>query len=310
MKQETTTTDTSTKRILRQLIYYDIFDHLLTEQELIKDCSLDQNSQLVFKQLVENGLIFKSGNNYGVRQDNILVEKRKRGEKNTKNAMGRAIRMGKLISRFPYVRAVALSGSISKSYMDSFKDVDYFIITKPKRLWFARISLVLYKKIFLLNSFRFFCLNYFIDENNLEMEDKNIFTATEINTLIPIYGHSLLNAFFNANGWVKTFYIDFPQKEIVNENENVIPFIKRATEFLFNNFIGNWLDYLSMKINIQYWKWKYNGDKKYLFKSSFRFRRNEAKYHPGNFQEQILNLYKEKIRSFENNMKVKLSDEN
>lgn len=309
MKQETTATDNTTKQILRLLIYYDIFDHLLSEQELIKDCALGNNNQLVLKKLIDKGLIFKSDKYYGIRKDNNLFEKRKRGELNTQNAMGHAIKMGKLISRFPYVRAVALSGSISKSYMDSYKDVDYFIITKPKRLWLARISLVLYKKIFLLNSFRFFCLNYFIDEHNLEMEDKNVFTATEINTLIPIYGFSLLNSFFKENEWAKDFYNDFPQKKIASENESSIPFIKRGTETLFNNFIGNLIDYLSMKINIQYWKWKYNGNKKYLFNSSFRFRRDEAKYHPGNFQEQILNLYEEKIRSFENRTKLKLTDE-
>ena len=309
MKQEITAPETTTKQILRQLIYYDIFDHLLSAQELIKDCALDQNSQLVFNKLVNEGIIFKWGNYYGIRDNSKLHEKRKKGEENTKKAMGRAIKMGKLISRFPYIRAVALSGSISKSYMDTFKDIDYFIITKPKRLWLARIWLVFYKKIFLLNSFRFFCLNYFIDENNLEMEDKNIFTATEINTLIPIYGSPLLNSFFKKNEWTKTYYSNFPRKEIPIENENPFPFFKRGTEILFNNFIGDWFDYLAMKINVQYWKWKYNGDKKYLFKSSFRFKRDEAKYHPGNFQEQILKTYREKIRSFENRTKVKLTDE-
>ncbi len=310
LERTTALPDSTHKRILRQLLYYDIFDHLQSEEELIKDCSLGEDAHKIFEWLVNKGLVFRLDNYNGVRNDTKLLEKRKRGELNTQQAMPRAIKMGKLISKFPYVRAVALSGSISKGYMDSFKDVDYFIITKPKRLWLSRIMLIFYKKIFLLNSFRFFCLNYFIDENNLEIEDENIFTATEINTLIPIYGNELMNAFFRKNKWVKEVYKHFPKTKSPLAKKPTDSFFKKMLEFLFNNFLGNWLDILSMKITVQYWKWKYNGDKKYLFKSSFRFRRDEAKYHPGNFQEQVLKKFNERIASFEENSKVKKTYEN
>ncbi len=309
-KQNTSHTEANKKHIIRQLIYYDIFDHLLSEDELVRDCSLEENTQSCLSELLDKGLIFKINGYYSIRNEMELAVKRKKGEENTKLSLPHARKKAKLISQFPFVRAVALSGSISKGYMDSFKDVDYFIITKPNRLWLTRTMLVFYKKVFLLNSFRFFCLNYFIDENNLEIREQNIFTATELNTLIPVYGFKLTTNFLQSNTWVRDYYRDFPKNEMQEEEEPYYCFIKKATEFLLSGFLGNWLDIFSMKLTVQYWKRKYRGAKNYLFKSSFRFRRDEAKYHPGNFQELILKRFDENIASYEKKMKVTLNDEN
>ncbi len=290
-------------------MYYDIFDHLLTEEELVKDCSLKGETHSYFDELVKKGLIFKLNGYYSVRDDEALALKRKRGQDNTEASIPKARQMAKLISKFPFIRAVALSGSISKGYMDSYKDIDYFIITKPERLWLSRTMLVFYKKVFLLNSFRFFCLNYFIDENNLEINDRNVFTATEINTLIPVYGLELMRSFYQKNEWVRGYYKEFPQKDHKVEIEPPDPAFKRMLEYLMSNSLGNWLDVLAMKFTVKYWTWKYKGKKNYLFKSSFRFRRDEAKYHPGNFQNLVLEKFNANVRYYEKKKKLKLTDE-
>lgn len=312
MRREPHTKPTSTEKrsILKQLLYYDIFDHVLTREELIKDCSLGKHPNAIFEDLLKHNLIYQLNEYFSVTNNPELAEKRKTGVENTQLSMPGALKMAKLIGKFPFVRAVALSGSISKGYMDSFKDVDYFIITQPKRLWLSRTMLVFYKKVLLLNSFRYFCLNYFIDENNLEMKDKNYFTATEINTLVPVNGNVLFRLFYDSNSWVKNFYKDFPQKQFSEEKELYRSKFKQFIEFCLSNFLGNWLDILSMKFTVFYWKWKYKGVKNYLFKSSFRFRRDEAKYHPGNFQQLILERFDANNKTFENEKNISLDDEN
>lgn len=275
----------------------------------MRDCCTSEQASTCLQEMLEQEQIFKLDSYYSVRNDRSLAEKRKKGEENTRKSIPRARRMARLISQFPFVRAVALSGSISKGYMDSFKDVDYFIITKPNRLWLSRTMLVFYKKVFLLNSFRFFCLNYFIDENNLEIQEQNIFTATELNTLIPIYGFELTRELLQSNTWVKDYYAAFPKDE-TQEEKPYSCFIKKSSEFLLSNFLGNWLDLFTMRLTVQYWKRKYRGSKSYLFESSFRFRRDEAKYHPGNFQELILKKYDEKVKMYEEKLQISLNDEN
>ena len=91
---------------------------------------------------------------------------------------------------------MGISGSLSKGYYDDDGDIDFFIITSPKRLWIARTFLILYKKIFLLNSRKYFCVNYFISSNALEIEEKNIFTATELTTLLPMFGNGSFHKFY------------------------------------------------------------------------------------------------------------------
>ncbi len=290
--------DTNNGRIIRQLLYYDIFDHPLTKEELFRNCTQKKDNHNGLEYLLNKKLIFKINCHYSVRNDLQLSLKRIKGEENTHKSMPIALKMAKLISKFPFVRAVALSGSISKGYMDDSTDVDYFIIAKPKRLWLARTILIMYKKIFLLNSFRFFCLNYFVDENNLALPDRNIFTATEMNTLIPVYGHRLIDSFFKANTWVIDYYKGFPQNMTLEEKKIPNTTFKKLLEFLLSNFVGNWLDYMSMRLTIHFWKWKYRESRENFFKSSFRLNRSVAKYHPGNFQERVLTGFYKNIESF------------
>ena len=66
-----------------------------------------------------------------------------------KNIYQKALTVSRLISKFPYVEGVGISGSLSKGYYDDDGDIDFFIITSPKRLWIARTFLILYKKLFL-----------------------------------------------------------------------------------------------------------------------------------------------------------------
>ncbi len=86
--------------------------------------------------------------------------------------------------------------------MDERSDLDFFIITAPNRLWIARTLLVLYKRVFLANSHKHFCVNYFIDEKHLEIEEKNLFTATELATVIPLYGSKQYENLQGVNSWL------------------------------------------------------------------------------------------------------------
>jgi len=298
------------REILKQVLYYDIFDHPLTREEIFKDHSGNQNEDQILDDLLERGMIFRHNGHFSVKNDPDLSIRRKVGEENASMAMPEAIKKGGLIQSFPYVKAVALSGSISKGYMDSFKDVDYFIITKPHRLWLSRILLVFYKRVFLSNSYRYFCLNYFLDENNLEIEEHNRFTATEIDTMIPLTGTELLGKLFDRNEWVSDFYPGFGYREITIGENSHKPLIIRAFEVLTSNFIGNWLDLASMKVTVWYWKVKYRKDSQDLFGRSFKLRRDVAKYHPGNFQHRILDKYRANVKEYEREMNVSLGDAN
>ncbi|NJM79247.1 MAG: nucleotidyltransferase domain-containing protein [Flavobacterium sp.] len=193
-----------------------------------------------------------------------------------------------MIRYFPFIEGIAISGSLSKGYFDENSDVDYFIITKPNHLWTCRTFLVLFKKIFLLNSKKYFCMNYFISSEHLEIEEKNIFTATEIATLIPLHGDKIFQDFFEKNNWYQNF---IPNKK--TNTENLISFKKSKitafSEYFYSGFIGKAIEKTSFKLTLYFWKIKFR--KKMSsedFALAFKSSKKVSKHHPSNFQKKVI----------------------
>ena len=298
------------KSIIKTLAYYDIFDYPLTAEEIYHNLganhvfSMDVVNEI--EKLCSVCLVYKENNFYLLRDKKDFVNKRLAGNKLAEKRMKSAYRMSKFISKFPYVRAILLSGSISKGYMEKDSDVDYFIITHPNRLWITRLLLMLFKKIFLLNSRKVFCINYFVDTDTLEIEEKNIFTATELATLIPTYGTELYNELYDRNNWLKHFYPNFPKRNttrILTEKQNVL---KKFFEKLLNNNIGDKLDDFAMNLFAKSNLKKYQEYNPKDFQIAFKTSKRESKHHPKFFQKRVLEAFNDKLKSFENTYKISL----
>ncbi len=291
------------KNVLRVLLYFDMFRHPLKAEELFQCCTEQPNSLLMVEHelnfLMAQHLIMKKDGYFFLENNQGFVERRITGELKAKRTWKTALRFSKLISRFPFVRGVYISGSLSKGYMDRDGDIDYFIVTKAGRLWLSRSLLVLFKKIFLLNSRKYFCLNYFIDEDTLRIPDKNYFTATELVFLLPTYNYELYLELMHRNSWVKRYYPDFP----LRGNDQVLSFKKNFTkqlcEAIFKGTIGEKLDVFFFRITINHWKRKFPHFDEKTFDLRLRSKKNVSKHHPQGFQEKILKEWEEKIDLFE-----------
>lgn len=149
--------------------------------------------------------------------DEAHIELRLKHIKRNQKMMKAAKRVGALIHHFPYVRGVYLSGSLSKhGITGKDDDLDFFIITKAGRVWAAKLLLIAFKKIVLLNNKKYFCINLLISEAELALKKKNIYIATEAASLVPLTNESLLHSFLAANPWVQT---QFPNLEFTSQRE-------------------------------------------------------------------------------------------
>jgi hypothetical protein len=296
------------QNILRILIYYDIFDYPLTTPEIFKGLKYDhlpiQAIQQELDNLNKNKVIYMSNGYYMLKDDLRHLERRMQGNEMASMLMKKAFRNGRRISRFPFVRNVFISGSLSKEYVDTDSDIDYFIITQPGRLWISRTLLILYKKIFLLNSYKYFCLNFFLDLDHLEIEDKNIFSATELMTLIPVYVEEGATGFFIANEWVNEYYAHFPTRGQDGIGTRKPSQIKLSIEYLFNNKAGEKLDDFFMHLTKNYLRKKFNRLRR---ESAVIFKKHIAKYHQNDFRNSVLNMYSAKVSEFESKYNMKLS---
>ena len=246
--------------ILKVLVYSDIFRYPLTKAEIISFLDQTADEKEVndsFAMLLGTEKIFKLDDFYSLQNDTSLVLRRKKGNEEAARLQIVAKKIATLIYKFPYVRAVGISGSVSKNFADEQADIDYFIITKANRLWIARTFLHLFKKIpFLKNRNEHYCMNYFIDEAELVIEEKNIYTATELYTVIPAAGNGAMTKFFHSNSWAFDF---FPNRSLPHVNEDVkirSPWFKKISEWLFNNKFGDQLDNYFFKLTSSRWKKK------------------------------------------------------
>ncbi len=276
--------------LLKPILYYAIFSHPLKKEELFLNANY--TTTIAFendlKVALNKNFICEKENYYALPEDFDIISKREKGNIEAKSAMKIAQKKADFISKyFPFVEAIGISGSLSKGYFDENSDVDFFIITEPNRLWFCRTMLIVYKKIFLSNSKKYFCMNYFITSDNLEIAERNRFTATEITTLLPIYGKEIFEQFYIKNTWVKKY---FPNKNIDISAIKTIQ--KTSITNLFENHshnsIGTIIEKFCFKFTYLHWKKKFEKSLGSDFELAFKSTNKVSKHHPQNFQNKVI----------------------
>lgn len=291
--------------ILKVLVYFDIFRYPLTRKEigsfLDRLCTEDKLKESL-DGLLSSNRIFQLCDFYSLHNDPILVEIRKKGNKNAETLIEKAKEIAKLLYKFPYVRAIGLSGSVSKNFADENSDIDYFLITKANRLWIARTFLVFFRKNpFLKDRHKYYCMNYFVDEADLVIQEKNIYTATELYTLMPLAGNGSLKKFFDINSWSHSY---FPNKTlpVIKEEINFPdPWFKKSMEFVLNNKFGNWIDNFLFKWTTARWQKKEEKKKKNARgeRMGLKTDKHFSKPNPAFFHNSFIEIYNKKIKEIE-----------
>ena len=291
--------------ILKVLAYFDLFDYPVTADEILffmdrEVSAIDLKAEL--EALTHKGLLFPDGNFYALRQDPELAIRRIRGNHHADELLKIAARISRQLYLFPYVRGIGISGSLSKHFADEQADIDYFIITRRNRLWIARTLMHLFKKMsYLRNRQNWYCMNYYVDEEALEIKEKNIFTATEMITLLPASGNGGLAKFFDANDWTAHYFPHYRTRQ--KEAKGPVPtsFLKTTLENLLNNRWGDRLDDLLQRWTSRRWKKKeQRGDRnKKGNRMSLQNEKHFSRPDPENFQQRVLGRYAARLKQLE-----------
>jgi predicted nucleotidyltransferase len=303
---------TTAQNILKTLGYFDLFQYPLTGEEvyLFNSTGVAHNAvNKALDELISDKRVFKIGEFYSLHNNSSLAERRRNGNMLAAEHLIIARRVAKFLYRFPYVKAIAVSGSLSKNFATDKTDIDFFIITETNRLWIARTCMHLYKKLtFLRGRQNWFCMNYYVDENAMEIPEKNIFTAVEIVTLLPMHGKECLDKFIEKNRWTDSF---FPLKHFSNSVSVDIKkgLLGKLIEKIFAGRLGDYADTKLMSITEKRWRKKVqnqqlNSRGEHLGMS---IDRHFSKPDPGNFQEKVLRAYSEKVDDIMQHKKLSAS---
>jgi hypothetical protein len=296
---------------LKAILYFSIFNYPLNKDEIFKFSKTQKREDLVaeLKELESKKVIENVDGFYIYKDTASIVKRRLTGNEHAKQVLPKAFKRAKFIAKFPYVESVSLSGGLSKGYYDDDGDFDFFIITKTKRLWIARTLLILYKKVFLRNNKKHFCVNYFISDQHLEIHEKNIFTATELMTLIPVTGSAIFQKFMMHNTWPKSYLPNVT----INNSEGIIevkkPVLPRIIEAICHSKLGNMLEAFFRKVTLNKWKKKFTTLSKKELDIAMKSTTDVSKHHPQNFQKKVINALNKKYLEVKEKHEIILAPE-
>lgn len=269
-------------------------------------CKQNSDFSVALEDLCNKQILHKTNEFYALENNSEWIERRKKGNEIAKKYLEKAYEVSGFIASFPFVRGVMLSGSLSKNFMDESGDIDYFIIAKPNRLWVCRTLLILYKKVFLFNSKKYFCVNYFVDEEHLDITEKNLFTATELATLIPTYNENNYNLLLNQNEWVLNYLPNYKKRKFKGHKADTKFKFKGFFEKLLNGSLGAFLDKKFMNLTVNHWQKKFDHFNKDEFELAFKSKKNVSKHHPNQFQKKVLNRLANRIADIEKQHNIKI----
>ena len=198
--------------IARSVLYAALFDYPLTlaqlRQTLIE--SVQAPSQILTtydrSQALQRVIDYRDGF-FFPRGRYDLVGERRRREARSRAFLRRHRVLLALVCALPYVRMVALSGSIAHLNLEGNGDLDLFIVTRGRRVWSTTVLIIILAK--LLHRRRSVCANFVIADSKLELGQDDLFTASQIVHLKPLVGGDVFLRFVAANPFVRSFYPNF-----------------------------------------------------------------------------------------------------
>ena len=231
--------------MLRSVVYASLFDYPLTLAQLhatLVEVHAEAATVAAWwrdsdflQAAIEHrdGLYFPAG-----RSD--LIDTRTRREALSRDLLDRDRRLIALVSRMPFVRMVAVSGSLAHLNAERSADLDLFVITAPHRVWSVTLLMLVVAR--LLGWRKRMCLNYVISERALRIDPADLFAANQIIHLRPIVGHDVFARFVDANPFVRKFYPNFvvggtPYPKTHDPRPTTPPF-ERAARWIYGRHLA------------------------------------------------------------------------
>lgn len=187
--------------VLATLAYSDLFDHPLTLDELHRFfISPATRDEVAICASSTKGVGYKDGY-YFLDDRPEIVDIRRRREADSSMAFRRAIIYGRIFGSLPFVRMVAVTGSLAMLNLSKNRDMDFMIVTEPGHVWTARAFVLAFGRLARLFG-DVICPNVILSERALAWEVKNLYSAREFAQMIPVSGMEVFRQLLEANPWV------------------------------------------------------------------------------------------------------------
>lgn len=165
------------KEILKIIYFFDLFDFPLSFLELRKMLNQEVdalNDLKILDELIDFKKIDSLNGFYFLRNRQEILEVRRERYNHSLRKIKIAKKFANVFSKLPFVLTVYLANSIGKYNLRDGSDIDFFIITKDKRIWLSRlfcagIAKILNKRPNKKTKRDKICLSFYLSENNLDL---------------------------------------------------------------------------------------------------------------------------------------------
>ena len=231
--------------VFHTLAYSDVFDYPLTAGEICRYLtSTKASSEEVVRALADEILFARVGEYYTLHGREQVVETRKRRAGIASRLWPKAARYGRIIAALPFVRMVAVTGSLAMNNTDEGQDVDYMIVTAPRHLWTCRALALLVARFAKLEGISL-CPNYLLTTHALELKEQSLYVAHELAQMIPLSGLDIYRELRRLNAWTDDY---LPNASLAPElpegmkqaHEHSI--LQRVLEAFFRLPFANWFE--------------------------------------------------------------------
>lgn len=289
--------------ILHTIAYADVFDYPLTAAEVHRYLEVPASLPRV-QQAISNGLA--ASGRLGCREgfaslpgrEHIVDIRRRRAER-ARRLWARAQSYGRLLAALPFVRMVALTGSLAMDNADDNSDLDYFVITAPDRLWVCR-ALVIAVVRWAARRGDPVCPNYFLSERALVIHEHNLFVARELAQMVPLHGEDVYRRLRRINAWSADFLPNAdgppPQAVRVERGERAPRLLRPArgmAEAVLRTGLGARLDRWEMQRKVQKFQ------KRYPNQTEAAFAPDWCKGHFEGHSQRILAAFSERLHALD-----------
>ena len=298
------------KSILATLVYYNVLDRPLTGWEVfkylirIKDIKLNEVLDILENSSELNKLVSQKNGFYFLKGRQVIIKERIKRHKIADRKWKTARRTIKLFQMIPFVRMVAVSGSLAMNNTRENSDIDLLIVTKTGRIWTCRGLITIFSHLIgrrrhgVLTKDRF-CLNHYLTEKSLKIPYKSLYNAQTYAHLTPFWQsrNNLYKRFQKANQWVSEYLTFYPVniKGYLREIKSNCFFkdIRELKEFILEGIIGNFIEYILKKIQqtrIKKDPLTYQSGGRVVFSD------NQLEFHPNSPEKWILKKYNQKMK--------------
>jgi hypothetical protein len=197
------------RAIARTVAYADLFEYPLDRSEICRYLIGEAASSKDVDRVLEDdgalgAYLERTGDRFHLRGRASTIETRRARAAASSDLWRAARAYGAWVARLPLVRFVGVTGALAMSNAERRTDIDLFILTHPGRVWLCRLLVLAVVRVAALRGHRL-CPNFLLSTAELELRERNLFTAHEIAQMVPIRATEWYAKFIDANRWAQVY---------------------------------------------------------------------------------------------------------